>query len=608
VVFVTDDLKKALRDGAIDLAVWFENPRQFHACPDRDLAVNGEVNFITGSTRAQEALTLFERRLNDFNAHFLQRRLLRVDVRQRALPVRITLEAIGASADHGAVSLAAVVPLVLILMTITGAVYPAIDLTAGERERGTLEVLVAAPIPRFGLLCAKYAAVLVVALLTAVMNLTMMTASLLASGLGPQVLGKAGLSIRLMSEVLGLLLLFAAFFSAMLLIVTSFARSFKEAQAYLIPMMLLSMAPGMAALLPGLDLSGPCAVAPLLNIVLLTRDLIEGKAALGPALIVVVATLLYAASALAVAARIFGAEAVLYSDQRGWADLLRRPTSWTLVPTVMSALLCLALIFPLVFFLKAILAYSQSTLNLPQGTLLGVMALTTVVLFAGLPAAAARLGRIQLSSALMLRRPTVTSLVGAILLGLSLWALCHAVLVFLGTSVSSAQWAQSQSLREQIDAYLRGLRTVPPLIVILCVGVAPAIAEELFFRGYLFSALRGQLEKWATIATTAVIFGCFHLATAELFGLERLLVTSALGFVLGWVCWETDTVIPGMALHACHNSVLAMGGYYRDELRQWGLDVDGPVQLPVLVVGLALAASVLGTGLIRLARRKAESS
>ena len=68
-------------------------------------------------------------------------------------------------------SLAALIPLILVLMTVTGAVYPAIDLTAGERERGTLETLIAAPVPRLGLLLAKYVAVLAVALLTAVVNL-----------------------------------------------------------------------------------------------------------------------------------------------------------------------------------------------------------------------------------------------------------------------------------------------------------------------------------------------------------------------------------------------------------------------------------------------------
>src|SRR5204863_4946184 len=79
-------------------------------------------------------------------------------------------------------SLAVFVPLVLILMTMTGAVYPAIDLTAGERERGTLEVLIAAPVPRVSLLFGKYVAVVTVAVLTALVNLASMTVSLLVSG------------------------------------------------------------------------------------------------------------------------------------------------------------------------------------------------------------------------------------------------------------------------------------------------------------------------------------------------------------------------------------------------------------------------------------------
>ena len=57
-------------------------------------------------------------------------------------------------------------------------------------------------------------------------------------------------------EIFGIVLLFAAFFSAVLLVLTSFARSFKEAQAYLIPLMVLSLVPGIAGLLPGLSLTG----------------------------------------------------------------------------------------------------------------------------------------------------------------------------------------------------------------------------------------------------------------------------------------------------------------------------------------------------------------
>src|SRR5205807_2950224 len=191
-------------------------------------------------------------------------------------------------------------------MTITGAVYPAIDLTAGERERGTLEALIAAPVSRLGLLAAKYIAVLTVALLTAAVNLTAMTVTIYSVGLGPHLFGASGLTFRMVVAVFGLLVLFAGFFSAMLLTVTSFARSFKEAQAYLIPLMLLAIAPGLLSLNENLKLQGALAVAPLVNMVLLGRDLFAGAANPMTAGVVVLSTFLFGLAALALAARVFG--------------------------------------------------------------------------------------------------------------------------------------------------------------------------------------------------------------------------------------------------------------------------------------------------------------
>ena len=100
----------------------------------------------------------------------------------RGSPADITSKAVPAG-RAAPFSLATLVPLVLILMTITGAVYPAIDLTAGERERGTLETLIAAPISRMSLLIAKYLAVLTVAVLTALVNLIAMSVTVLSSSL-----------------------------------------------------------------------------------------------------------------------------------------------------------------------------------------------------------------------------------------------------------------------------------------------------------------------------------------------------------------------------------------------------------------------------------------
>ncbi|HEY2893107.1 MAG TPA: ABC transporter permease subunit, partial [Pirellulales bacterium] len=128
-----------------------------------------ELYYRTGSPASEAALRYVELRLQALNESHLDQRLKELGV-STVLPAATTRRAVDYSGAP-LFSLAALIPLILVLMTVTGAVYPAIDLTAGERERGTLEMLIAAPVPRIGLLLAKYVAVLTVALLTATVNL-----------------------------------------------------------------------------------------------------------------------------------------------------------------------------------------------------------------------------------------------------------------------------------------------------------------------------------------------------------------------------------------------------------------------------------------------------
>src|SRR5207302_590813 len=135
---------------------------------------------------SREALQFVEGRIALHNARSLRSRLNVPGAAGPVILVRPDRTAVKASEEGQEFGfLAALVPLILILMTITGAVYPAIDLTAGELERGTLEILVAAPVPRLALLFAKYVSVLTVALLTAVINLITMLVTLFLSGLLP---------------------------------------------------------------------------------------------------------------------------------------------------------------------------------------------------------------------------------------------------------------------------------------------------------------------------------------------------------------------------------------------------------------------------------------
>jgi len=544
-----------------------------------------QLIYRAGSPPSEAALHFVESRLQAYNELELNQQLKRLGVAAN-LPAATQRHPISFSGAP-IFSLAALIPLILVLMTVTGAVYPAIDLTAGERERGTLEMLIAAPVPRLGLLMAKYVAVLTVALLTAMVNLVAMTVTAHSTSLGATLFG-GGLTFGVAIKVLLLLALFAAFFSAILLALTSYARSFKEAQAYIIPLMLVCLVPGVLCLLPGLEFQGWMAVTPLVNIVMLSRDLLEGTVVTRLAVAAVASTILYVAAAIAVAARIFGTDAVLYGSPATWSDLVRRPLQPAPAPTFPAGMLGLALMFPAYFVLASSLARSQ---ELPMDRRLIAIGLITAAVFGGIPILIMLLGRVRWSSGFALRRPALGAALGALLLGLVLWPLTHELYLFskwLGISMlGSEQVAEAEVM-------IRSMQSVPLWLVIACMGLVPAIFEELCFRGFLFTALRTRLDDDRTVLVSSVLFGLFH----EVFIPGRFLTSTFLGGVLGWVRLRSRSVFPAMLLHATLNSLLLTMAHYREAIiaRGWNLEDARHLPAPWLVgaaIGIVVAIALL---------------
>src|SRR5436190_8917883 len=313
-------LEDLVRSNEIDLGVRLVPPESLETAR---VESRFQLFYRPNMPLSRQATSFVERRLRAVNEQDLRTRLAKSGDRA---PLRAgwRLQPIADEKGHS-FWLGTLVPLVLILMTITGAVYPAIDLTAGERERGTLEALMAAPVPRLGILVAKYVAVVTVATLTAVINLTAMTVTVASSGLWTFFFGNQGSPAEAILAVLILLVLFSTFFSAVLLLVTSFARSFKEAQAYVVPLMVVALAPGFMSVMPGLELGPLLSVTPLANIVLLARDVLEGDAPVLWGTVAVLSTILYTGVALALAATVFGSDAILYGSEGSWGDLFRRP-------------------------------------------------------------------------------------------------------------------------------------------------------------------------------------------------------------------------------------------------------------------------------------------
>lgn len=614
-----DQMPAALRDYQIDVLARLENvPPNGAGAPDPASAAppapdappspaTWRFEYLEGSSLGAAA------------AEYLERWL--IAARERALLMtfgaRLPFEiAIGPAASvddaeagsgvgggSAGVSLAALIPLILILMTITGAVYPSIDLTAGERERGTLEVLIASPASRFQLLMAKYAAVVAVAMLTAAANLAAMAATLGLTGLGAALFGE-GLSWWGLVRVLALLLLFAGFFSAVLLVLTSFARGFKEAQAYLIPLMLVSLAPGFAALAPGIKLTWPLAFVPLLNIVLLSRDLLSGQGETWATAVVAGVTMVYGASALWLAARLFGNEAILNTNQGAWSELLaRRGPGGVSIGTwlVVSAA-------TLVANLLVGGAIAQSAV-LSTGAKLGLAAIAQLALFLAIPAFVARGGGLAAAGLRLVPEPTpgasgrfALATLAALALATASWTLAHEIVVFAREiGIGSV----GQDLLERTREATARLRDeVSPIWLMLAIAVLPAVSEEIFFRGFLFEAFRRRFRARRAVIATALIFGAFHLVTPTGLLIERFVVSTLLGLLLGSVRAVSGSILPGILLHVGHNGLLTALFLAEPWLRARGWGVEERVHLPVSWIAAGAVGVAVGVALLILAARR----
>jgi ABC-2 type transport system permease protein/sodium transport system permease protein len=598
-VVVPVELTEAVRDHRVDLGVRIKRHGESGSTDNLPTA-DVELIHRPGAPISAAVLDYVERRLRALNDQYVTSRLRELGDDQ-GLPASWKLRPVIVE-DVRTGTLATLVPLMLILMTITGAVYPAIDLTAGERERGTLEALMAAPVPRLGLLFAKYVAVVTVALLTAIVNLMAMTITVAASGLGPQLFGEQGLTVGGVTAVFVLLVLFAAFFSAVLLCLTSFARSFKEAQAYLIPLMLMSLGPGFLSLIPGVHLGPVLAITPLANIVLLARDVLAGNASPLWGAIAVLTTTLYGALALALAARIFGSDAILFGSQGSWSDLFRRPQQPLPQATPAGALGTLAVLAPLYVVLSSSLVLLHGSGMALQ---LVIGAIVLLALFGALPLWAARWQGVAMISGFQLRRPSALALFGAVVLGLSLAPLAYELILlsqdFGFATISGAQLEEKQPA---VEALLIQWRALSPAIVLIALAVVPAIAEELFFRGYLLGSLRGRLPASGAILLTGLVFGLFHANVGGIVAVERVLSSACLGIVLGWVCWTSRSVFPGMVLHAINNGLLISLAYWGDGLKAIGLGAVGQRHLPLLWLAAAAVLSALGLTLVWWGKRQ----
>jgi sodium transport system permease protein len=168
-------------------------------------------------------------------------------------------------------------------------------------------------------------------------------------------------------------------------------------------------------------------------------------------------------------------------------------------------------------------------------------------------------------------------------------------------TISGEELADKQPL---VDRLVAQWREISPLVPLIAVAIVPAVCEELFFRGYLLGAMRGRLPGWLAILFTGLIFGLFHASVGGLIAVERVLSSTLLGLVFGWLAWTTRSIIPGMLAHALVNAFVVALAYGGDTLKAWGLDSANLQHLPPAWLAGSSAIAAVGIALAWLGRNR----
>ncbi len=638
-----DEARLAVEDGQADL--WVEVPKDVLDVLDGDQTLSMDAQGPASQVlppRVREQFTAVMRSLGD---DARRRRIERAGLPESLLhPVAVRFT--GKTDPPGTVSTRSILPTVaggvfvlLAVLTMTGAFYPAIDAIAGEKERGTIETLLIAPCAAIDIVAGKFLAVWAVALATLLANvisIALTTAvSLRFLPQGGTLLPEGHLPVVLAVSLLAFIGL-SAVAAAMCLAVTTASKSGKEAQNTLTPVLLFASALAGAGAVSDVGKSMLLPVVPFAGQVALARATLEpderptphqAASTDGPSRqtpvglptrlatagvverLALPLTVSLCSSAVIVwlllhwTATMLTDEEILFRGPDVAGGLLARPGRRRR-PTVAQGFTALAIGLSGLWYAQGI-APADFALAIPvqQAAAVG---LPLVLLLAW--------QRVDLRRTFALRWPvaaggvgggagwrTAASVAGAMLVGGGLFVLGAAVLLAVrGTHVS----AEAKSLAEKLIAMMRDR---PIWLSWSLIALLPAIGEELLFRGWVQSALVGAWPSRgrvvAGVLAQAACFAIFHLLP------ERMPQTFALGLVTGGLTLATRSLLPAIACHAAHNSIplallwLAGGLSGSADTTSAATAAATGMSLSAGTVGAALASVTVGTAIIWLAVR-----
>ena len=317
IVPYADNYKDQISNKEIRAAV--EIPKGFQTALAEGTAQTINVYYYKGEIKSSFGADHLQDAIKDYREAVVKDRLAAKNLSPSVLtPFEIKQENVAPPEKVGGASVGGFIGYAVILLCLTGAMYPAIDLTAGEKERGTIETILSSPVSRFDLVMGKFLLVFSASLVSAILSVTSMGTSFAILGHSQLMHSSGGESLHLSLGPLSVVAVFfmalplAVLFSAVLMTIALFAKTYKEAQSYLTPLTFLVVIPAVASVMPGVELNSKLALIPVLNTSLVCKEIISGTYHWDSIILIFASTCVYAGAAIFLAVKMFQREDVLF--------------------------------------------------------------------------------------------------------------------------------------------------------------------------------------------------------------------------------------------------------------------------------------------------------
>lgn len=513
-------------------------------------------------------------------------------------PVVCESEDLASSEQSAGSILGMILPFLLVLSLLMGTMYPAIDVTAGEKERGTLETLLTLPVSNREIIFSKFFTVAIIGIISALLNIVSIAfmgiymIRLMGDAMESMGISFAGIDIgkfipAIIFTVLAILA-FSLFISAVTMCITSLAKSYKEANNYITPLMLVVMLTGYIGFIPNIELTHTMALVPVANICLMIKNLLLFKVEYKLVAVVLVSNVLYAIVAVLILSRIYDSENVLFDEGKFSLKLFERRSNMKKggVPTTGDAW------FMVVFVMFAYL-YLGSVLEMKYG-FGGIFGIQMIIFV--LPLLYVLYTKRSILQTYSFRKTKFMNFVAALFMG------CGAMLI--GIILTSFVSMLFPTEAEMVSSGLMNeLMSDNELLTFAVVALTPAVCEEMLFRGFLFSAFRGRYKIVVSVLLTAVIFGVYHMS------IVRFFTTALLGAALAVIVYYSDSIFPAMMMHAINNGIAVLQMYHPDTMENifplFAVEEPGIMEsIVVSTMGILLLAA--GVAMFKILQKKKE--